>query len=372
MASIQKRVRNGRVTYRVRYRDPAGRQRSRVFARKADAQRFLSETENAKLKGTWTDPALGRVRLEDWLEEWWATTTNLRPSTAARDADYIRLYIGSRFASTPLAAISQRDVRAWVAELSARGLAPATVQKAYQLLGKVLGAAVDAGMLAQSPCRRVPLPKVEREEMRFLTPAEVATLADAIAPRYRALVLVGAYGGLRIGELAGLRRRRVDLLRGTVEVAEILTEVRGELFVGPPKTRAGRRRVGLPQAVVRELARHLGAPGGLDDLVFTAPQGGPLRVNGFRGRVWRPATRAADLDGLRIHDLRHTAVALWIAAGANPKEVSARAGHASVSFTLDRYGHLFPEADAALRDRLDAFYVAGGPTPGGTVVELPR
>ena len=98
MASIQRRVRNGRVTYRVRYRDPAGRQRSRVFVRKADAQRFLSETENAKVKGTWTDPALGRVRLGDWLEEWWATTTNLRPSTAARDADYVRLYIAPRFA----------------------------------------------------------------------------------------------------------------------------------------------------------------------------------------------------------------------------------------------------------------------------------
>jgi hypothetical protein len=88
MASVEKRVRNGRVSYRVRYRDPAGRQRSRVFTRKADAQRFLSETENAKLKGTWTDPALGRVRFGEWLAEWWATTTNLRPSTAARDEDY--------------------------------------------------------------------------------------------------------------------------------------------------------------------------------------------------------------------------------------------------------------------------------------------
>jgi integrase len=157
-----------------------------------------------------------------------------------------------------------------------------------------------------------------------------------------------------------------------VEVAEILTEVRGELFVGPPKTRAGRRRVGLPQAVTRELAQHLGTSGGPGDLVFTAPHGGPLRVNGFRARVWRPATRAAGLDGLRIHDLRHTAVALWIAAGANPKEVSSRAGHASVSFTLDRYGHLFPEADDALRNRLEALYVVGGQTSGGTVVELPR
>jgi hypothetical protein len=88
--------------------------------------------------------------------------------------------------------------------------------------------------------------------------------------------------------------------------------------------------------------------------------------------VWRPATRAAGLDGLRIHDLRHTAVALWIAAGANPKEVAARAGHASVSFTLDRYGHLYPEADAALRDRLDALYGAARPAPAGAVVGLPR
>jgi integrase len=125
----------------------------------------------------------------DWLVEWWASTTNLRPSTAARDEDYFRLYISPRFGAMPLAAISQRDVRAWVAELSRRELAPATVQKAYPLLGKVMGAAVDAGMLAQSPCRRVPLPKVEREEMQFLTPAEVAELADAIRPQYRALVL---------------------------------------------------------------------------------------------------------------------------------------------------------------------------------------
>jgi integrase len=65
---------------------------------------------------------------------------------------------------------------------------------------------------------------------------------------------------------------------------------------------------------------------------------------------------AANLDGPRIHDLRHTAVALWIAAGASPKEVAQRAGHTSVSFVLDRYGHLFPEADTALRARLDELF----------------
>jgi integrase len=370
MATIEKRVRNGRTTYRVRYRDPAGSQRSKVFARKADAQRFLNETETAKAKGTWTDPSLGKVLFRDWLGEWWATTTNLRPKTRDRDELLLRRFAMPRFGAVPLAAISQRDVRAWVAELSARGLAPATVQKSYQLLGKVMGAAADAGMLAQSPCRRVPLPKVEREEMRFLTPAEVAALAAAIPPRYRALVLVGAYGGLRIGELAGLRRSRVDLLRGTVQVAEIVVEVRGVLHIGPPKTRASRRTVGLPRFVADELAAHLAGPGDPEHFVFTAPQGGALRVTAFRARVWRLAIRAAGLDGLRIHDLRHTAVALWIAAGANPKEVAARAGHASVSFTLDRYGHLYPEADTALRDRLDALYGTTQPASAGTVVHL--
>jgi integrase len=208
--------------------------------------------------------------------------------------------------------------------------------------------------------------------MRFLTSAAVATLADAIDRRYRALVLVGAYGGLRIGELAGLRRGRVDLLRGTVQVAEIVVEVRGLLYIGPPKTRASRRTVGLPWFVVEELADHLGRPGDLEALVFAAPRGGPLRLPAFRARVWRPAVIAAGLGGLRIHDLRHTAVALWIAAGANPKEVSARAGHSSVSFTLDRYGHLYPEADAALRDRLDALYGTAQPAPTSPVVRLPR
>src|SRR4029453_2469856 len=114
-----------------------------------------------------------------------------------------------------------------------------TVQKAYQLLGKIMGAAVDAGMLAQSPCRGGGPPQGGGGGRARPAPAGVAALAPGIGRRYRALVLVGAYGGLRIGELAGLRRRRVDLLRGTVEVAEILTEVRGELFIGPPKTRAG-------------------------------------------------------------------------------------------------------------------------------------
>jgi hypothetical protein len=115
--------------------------------------------------------------------------------------------------------------------------------------------------------------KIEQEEMRFLTPAEIVDLAEAIHARYRALVFVGAYGGLRMGELAGLRQSRVDLLAGAVTVAETPTEVKGKLIAGPPKTRAGRRTVGLPPFVVRELEAHLAAAQRPSSHVFTAPGG---------------------------------------------------------------------------------------------------
>ena len=122
-----------------------------------------------------------------------------------------------------------------------------------------------------------------------------------------------------------MRRSRVDFAAGTVDVAETVNELKGKLVVGPPKTKASRRKVSLPLGVMEELADHLRAPGRPTDQVFKAQGGGQLRISNFRRNIWRPAVADANLAGLRIHDLRHTAVALWIAAGASPKEVAARA-----------------------------------------------
>ena len=239
MAYIEKRLRGGKVTYRARYRDPSGRERNKTFTRKVDAERFVVEVEHAKSRGAWVDPTLGRITFATWLEQWWATTTNLRESTQARDEASLRVHAAPRFGRMPLAAIRQIEVRAWVAELAGQGLKPATVVKAYQLFGKVMAAAVDAGIIAQSPCRRIPLPKVEQDEKRFLTPAEIARLASSIEPRFRALVLVSAYGGLRIGELAGLRRGRVDTTRATVTVLEIATDCGSRPARRPRRSPAG-------------------------------------------------------------------------------------------------------------------------------------
>ncbi len=151
-----------------------------------------------------------------------------------------------------------------------------------------------------------------------------------------------------------------------------MTKVRGVQHVGPPKTRASRCQVRLPRSVLDALRPHLTRSADPDGFVFTVPQGGPVRVAGFRARFWRLATRMAGLNRLRIHDLRHTAVALWIAAGSNPKEVAAQAGHSSVSFTLDRYGHLYPESDAVLRDRLYEMFTGVASVGGAEVAQPPR
>jgi integrase len=276
MATTRKRVRDGRLTWEVRWYDPDRRLRGKTFKRKVDAEQFRAQVEVDKRAGTYADPALSKTLLAEWAARWEVTQVHLRRSTQTRDRLLLERFILPRFGRRQLAAIGQLDVRQWVADLTAQGLAPSTVAKCYQVLGKVMAAAVDAGLIARSPCRAIKLPRVEREPPRFLTPAEVARLANAIDPRYRALVLVAAYGGLRIGELAGLTRRRVDLLRGTVEVAEIITEVEGRLGGGLPKTRAGRRTVGLPRRVVEELDQHLAA--------YTAPGAGGTRVHRTLGR----------------------------------------------------------------------------------------
>ena len=252
-----------------------------------------------------------------------------------------------------------------LADPDQRGLAPATVHKAVHVLNKALRAAVDDRLIPANPADRLPVPTIERQEMRFLTTPELSALAEAIDPRYRAFVLLGGYGGLRLGELLGLRWQRVHLDDGRVGVTETLTEVRGHIAFGPPKTRAGHRSIALPRSVVEALAEHriLGQQPG--DLVFTSSEGQPIRASLFRRRVWTPAAERAGLSPFRIHDLRHTAVALWIAAGANAKQIAVRAGHTSVSVVLDRYGHLYPDQDERLADALRAARLTESAMPGG-------
>jgi len=234
----------------------------------------------------------------------------------------------------------------------------------------MMTAAAESGYISRSPCRGVKLPRVEQVEMRFLSADQLEHLASTVPGRYRALILTAGYIGPRWGELTGLKRSRLNLLRGTLEVAETLVELRGTLSFGQPKTSASRRVITLPGFLVAELNAHLEQHSTHSDLVFAGRDGGPLRRNNFRRRVWLPAVARARLEPLRFHDLRHTAVALLIGQNAHPKLIQSRLGHSSIQVTLDRYGHLLGGLDEAVANSLEQAHRAA--LPENPAVYLPH
>src|SRR4051794_25716996 len=267
-------------------------------------------------------------------------------------------------------------LRAWLSNLTARRtprgkpLAAGSVAHAYRTLNRILVAAVENELLGRNRLRAVPPPQVDTEPMRFLTHDDVATLAEEVDPRYPALVLLAAYGGLRAGELIALRRRHVDLLHRTVTVVEQVQHPGGGPQLSAPKSAAGRRSVAIPRIVAEALERHLDryASAGADGLLFPAPEGGYLRLENFRRRVWSPAVTRAGLAPLRLHDLRHTCASLAIAAGADVKVLQRMLGHASAALTLDRYGHLLPGQAQSVADRLDEMARRATPSPAPVTV----
>lgn len=351
MAHVEKR---GPRRYRARYRGPDGREHSRTFGRRVDAERFIASVEADKLRGTWRDPAAGRITYGEWSDRYFAGAVHKRPTTMARDRRVNNKHFVPAFGHRALASITPGDVQELIRQMAIT-LAPATVRTDYSVLRAILSAAVASDIIAVSPCRGVKLPAADAPGPRFLTPEELMALSEAMPPEYSAMVLLAGVGGLRWSEVAGLRVGRIDFLRRTVEVVETVKEVEGELIFDKPKTRASHRTIAIPRFLADVLASHLASAGrsSSDDLVFTAPEGGPLRGSSFRSRVWRPATSAAGFAGLKFHELRHTAVALMVEADAHPRAIQERLGHGSVRTTMDVYGHVLPATDKAITSRLE-------------------
>jgi integrase len=346
---------DGTKRYRARYRDAGGRQHERRCKRKVDAQHWLDEQTSALVTQTWTAPERGRVTVETWAEQWLAAQTGLKPSTSYRYRSLLRSQVLPRWGRHRLADVSHADVAAWVADMTMGGLAPATVRQAHRVLALVLTLAVRDGRIPRNPTTGVPLPRAVRAEPRFLTREQVEQLADA-AEEYGDVVRLLAYTGLRFGEMAALRVRRIDFLRKRLTIAESATEVGGAVAFGSPKTHQ-QRTVPIPAVLLEPLARRC-AGKRADELVLTSPERGVLRSGNFRRRVFDPAATAAGLEDLSPHDLRHTAASLLVASGANVKAVQRMLGHASAAMTLDVYSGLFDDDLGALAERMDAAHDA--------------
>jgi integrase len=341
MASIDKTTKG----WRARWRTPLGQSRSKTFKRKADAETHLTKVESAKLSGGYIDTSTARVTLADWWERY-TDTTSRRATTAARDEAVMRKWWLPSLADRRLATITPAHVRSIVIDMIDK-LAASTVRTNVGVFRAVMNQAVEAELIARSPVRGIRLPAEQRAEPRFLTADELHHLADAVPNDYRAMIFLAAVLGLRWSEIAGLRVGRIDFLRRTVTVIETMAEVEGQLLQAPPKSKASSRTLSTPAELLDVLAEHLARTGRTnpDQLVFVAPDGGPLRATNFRRRVWAPAITATCLDGLTFHGLRHSAVGFMIAQGAHPRVIQRRAGHSSIRTTFDVYGRVLPEVD---------------------------
>ena len=325
-------------TFRVRIRDRRGQQITRTFKRKADAQAW--ERQQLRLRDEGQMPGTSRLTVADWADQWLGSARNLAASSVATYEKALKAILPA-LGDLRLVDLTPDRIDAFLTAEMAE-YAPSTVHRHYRTLNRLCSTAVRRGHLATNPVLAVDPPKVPKTEVHFLTAAEVEALADAIDPRYRAWVLVASFGGLRWGEMQALRPEHVH---GNEIV--VLEQLSGEL-----KTDGSRRRVVLPASVGAELAEHMATYPG--QYVFTRPNGEPLGHASFNNHRFKKALAKAGLSmSTRMHDLRHTAIALWIQAGAHPKLVADMAGHSSIVVTMDRYGHLFPAMHGDVAAKVD-------------------
>jgi integrase len=333
----------------VRWRESNGRQRKKSFVRKSDAESFAANLEHGLRSGSYIAPEAGRVPLDQWAKRWLDAQGHLARSTAERYRIAIDTHIVPRWGSTHLVAVKHADVQGWMSGL-AREWSGASVVKVHRVFSQIMAWAVRDSRIATNPADGVRLPRPAVPDHRYLTHEQVAALAECCGA-YGVVVRFLAYTGLRWGELAALKVGRVDLVRRRAMVAKSVTEVNGELVWGNPKTHE-RRAVPLPRFLAGDVAPLLDGRAA-DDLVFTAPQGGVLRVRNFRRGVFDRAVREVGPAGFHPHELRHTAASLAIASGADVKVVQQMLGHKTATMTLDLYGHLFPDRLNEIADRMD-------------------
>ena len=328
-----------------------------MFRTKAEATQWLATVEADLLRGEHLDPSTRSQRFAPYAHDWLAAKTELRPKTAELYGYLLEVHLLPYLGERLIGRIDSATVRQWNSTIRSGRISDTTAAKAYRLLRQILQSAVDDRLLRENPCR-IKGAAVERSSERQIpTVEQVLKLADAVPPRYRALVLVAAFAGLRRGECWGLARRHIDLAATpptiTVERSRVPTDSQGFLFQ-PPKTVAGHRRISLPDLLTDELRRHLDlfVADQRDALVFTDERTSDTPTPTVWRLAWDKARRGTNV-ACTLHDLRHVAGTLNAAAGATIKEAMARLGHSSPEAAL-RYQHAVAARDAEIAAGVNA------------------
>jgi integrase len=347
----------GEVVWRVRWRDPRGRNRSRVLGRKRDAEAFDAELRRRKRTGGLAALDAGRETLDEYVAATWsrAHAAHLAPRTRQTYASAYDRHISPRLGDLRLREIDAEAIASFQGELIREGVGPHAIRKAMTLLGGILQRAAEANRIDFNPQRIVRKARLPRAaEVRPLPPAQIEQLRQALAPRDATIVSVLAYAGLRPGELRTMRWRHVN---------------ERTLLVDAAKTGA-RRSVRLLAPMRGDLVewRNAVEDDGNDALVFPAADDGEWSANAFekwRRRVFTPALRSIGIDRGRPYDLRHSFASLLLHEGRSVIYVARQLGHGA-ELTMRTYGHVIEEledrpqlpAEDAIREAREALDAA--------------
>lgn len=346
MASITKRP-DG--VWRARYRDAAGKEHARHFARKVDAQKWLDGVTASVVRGDYLDPKDARKTVGEWCDEWIEGYATRRAGTVRQAKVHIRL-IRAEFGDVPLVAVKPSAVKAWTARLKAKGLADSYVYAVYRRLAQIMGDAVHDGLLPRSPCSRKTSPGQASQRPFVATTEQVWGLYEAMPANLRPAILLGAFAGMRVSEAAGLRVEDVDFMRGVVTPSV-------QYPAEPLKTDESKMPVPIPQAMALELAG------------FVERWGAATVVTNEMGRQASPwaieravRERRGSVEGMpegfRFHDLRHHYASLLIASGLDVKGVQMCMRHKNATTTLRVYAHLWPNKDESARAAIASAFAA--------------
>ena len=362
--------------YQVRYLGPDGvmRSASLTFARKEEAQRWLTLTEARMARDEWIAPERAMILLKDYAERWIAQRPNLRPRTVDLYTWILGKHVTPYLGGVPMGLIDTPMVRDWRSDLLAAGVSQGGAAKAYRLLRAVLMTAVkEDEIIRRNPCQ---IPGADQEraaERPTLTVNQVFDLTAKVPERYRALILLATFGCLRWGEVAALQRRDVDAVVGTVRVREAFTEQPGKgMVLGPTKSRAGKRVVAIPAVILPQIGAHMDTYviDEADAFVFTTPSGTTIWRGNFNKLVdWRKTVASIGAAELHFHDLRHTGNTLAARTGTSLRDLMTRMGHDNPRAALI-YQHASAEADlaiaAAINEMVEAATSANAKPAGST------
>jgi integrase len=363
MSSIKKR---GDV-WRARYRDDAGKEHARHFAKRAEAQRWLDSVTAAQVRGDYINPRNGRIKFAQFAHQWLAAQT-FDPSTREAVESRFNAHILPAFGKLQMRALLPSTIQAWL-RLEQQQHAPRYIRAMLANLSAMLGAAVEDGIIARNPCsaRSVRAPAVEQDRVVPWTAAQVAAVMDAHPEQYRAMAVLAAGCGLRQGEVFGLRVEDVDFLKRRLFVRQQVKLIRGNVTFAAPKGGKS-RQVPLPDSVAFSLTERLKThPAGADRLVFTKDKGRkPLRASHVNPYIWKPALVAAGIEPTRangMHALRHYYASVLLDAGENIRALADYLGHADPGFTLRVYAHLMPSSEARTRRAIDSAFEGFADSP---------